>query len=432
MKHIIDILQNHPQVDEYKIVNKQVSSTELFFIKEELQMNRRKDTENITIVVYKNFEEDGKKYKGSSSTKVSPSNTTDEIKHKIDMAILAASFVKNEYYPLEEPSNETPTDMPSSLKDGNPIETISSLVKDLYSEDKQFGAFINSTEFFINTAKTHMINSNGIDITTTSVDGEIELITEANGEKEAIELYTVIHFGDYDKDYIKNLIKDTMLSASLRAKAVPMPTVKDIPIILRGETIRRFFGYYTFSASASSMYQKLHNNQLGDKVQGEDIKGDKITLTLKPYVPNSSENKQYDAYGTFLKETTVIKDGVLENYTADKRYGYYQNVTPTGDITNFEVSPGSYEIKELKNEPYLEIVSFSAFQSDPLTGNFGGEFRLAIYFDGEKEIPVTLGSIAGNIKQAQLDLHMSKEQITFNNVVVPRYIKVKGVAIAGN
>ncbi len=432
MNVIKTILDNHPEVDEYKVTAITTSSTELFFIKEELQMNRKKDVEHITIVVYKNFEENGQKFKGSSSTKVSPSNTEQEIKHKIDQAILAASFVKNEYYPLEQPSNETPQEMPSSLKDGNPMDTIVSLVKDLYSEDNQLGAFINSTEFFINQSKTHMINSNGIDITTTSVDGEIELITESQGEKEAIELYTVIHFGDYDKEYIKNLVKDTMISASLRSKAVPMPQVENIPVILRGETIRGFYNYYQFAANAGNIYNKLHNNQIGDQLQGEDIKGDTITMTLKPYIKNSSQNKQYDGFGTFLKDTTLVKNGKLIAYAADKKFGHYQNVTPTGMITNFEISPGSYDITELKNEPYLEIVSFSAFQSDPLTGNFGGEFRLGIYFDGVKEIPVTLGSIAGNIKKVQNNFKMSKDQVRFNNFVGPRYLKLENVVIAGN
>lgn len=431
MKKLITLLNNKRNIDEYKIIQTEIASTELFFIKDELQMNRGKDVKRITVVVYKNFEEDSKKYKGSSSAQIAPTMTIDEIDKAIDIAALSASFVKNEYYELEDPSNEIAPIITSKFSEGNMIDSISNLVKDLYEENNQFGSFINSTEFFINKKNIRIINSKGIDVSYTKYDGEIELITENKEGKEAIESYDVIQFSDYNPKTIKELIDESMKFANLRAKAIPMPNVENIPVILNGVAARRLWNYYIFNASASSIYNQLHNNKVGDNIQGE-VKGDKVSLKLTPYLENSSRNSYYDTNGTFLKEFEVIQDGVIKNIIAEKRFAHYLDIPCTGDVPNIVVAEGTHSEKELKDGPYLELLKFSSFQSDPMTGNFGGEFRLGIYYDGNKEIPVTLGSISANIKETQGNMYLSKEIVKDDDFIGPKLIKFDNLRIAGN
>lgn len=59
-------------VDGYKIVETKVNSEELFFIKKDLDMNRSKDVHHFKVTVYKNFEENKMKYKGSSIVNIHP------------------------------------------------------------------------------------------------------------------------------------------------------------------------------------------------------------------------------------------------------------------------------------------------------------------------------------------------------------------------
>lgn len=431
MKNIIDLLNKKSNVDEYTITKINTSSTELFFIKEELQMNRGKDITDIEITVYRNFEENGKKYKGSSTTKIAPTMNLEEIETQIDTASLAASFVKNEFYTLEQPSKEIAPIIPSKFNDGDVIENITNLVKDLYEEDNQFGSFINSTEFFISKKEYHFINSNGIDVSYNKFIGEIELITEANGETESIELFDVLEFSDYVKDSIKLSILEALKFASLRAKAIPMPIVDDIPVILNGIAAKDLWSYYSFNTSAAAKYNHLHNNNVGDNIQGKTL-GDKVTITMKPYIENSTLSSYYDSFGTFLKDTIIIQDGIIKNMSANRQYADYLKIPCTGGLRNTVIEPGSYTEKELKVAPYLEILKFSAFQSDVMTGNFGGEFRLGIYNDGTTEIPVTLGSIAANMKDVQGNMYLSKELIKSNNFIGPKFIKFDHIRIAGN
>lgn len=432
MKNLIQLLNNHPGVDAWKIIDNNISSTELFFVKDEMQINRAKDVVKSSLTVYKNFEIDGVKYTGSSSLNFSPIYSIEEIKEKINNAVLAASFVRNKQYDLPSPVQDAIKPIESNFSEGNIIENIAKLVKDLYEEDNQYNAFINSSEFFIDKKTIRIINSKGIDVSYTAYRGEIELITEADGEKESIELFQIINFGEYNQDYIKNAIKEQLYFTSLRAKAIPLPKIDQVPVILSGKASVGLWRYYLTQASAGQKYEHMHNNNINDDIQGEDVLGDRITLTLKPVIANSTKNRYFDEDGVFLKDHVIIKDGVLKEFSASKKFADYLQVKPTGIINNYAVSSGTMSEKELKKQPYLEVLSFSAFQMDSMTGNFGGEFRLAIYFDGEKEIPVTLGTVNGNIKAAQKNMYLSKELIQSDYFVGPKVIKFNKMTIAGN
>lgn len=431
MEQLLKILNSNSAIDEFLITDVKTDSKELFFIKNQLQMNRGKSVEYLYVDVYKNFTIGDTKYKGSSSCKLAPNMTVEEMKSKIDNAAQAAQTVKNEYYDLVQPTNTTVPKIESKFLNGDMIDDISQLVKDLFEEDQLPNAFINSVEFFINKKSYRIMNSNGIDISYSNVYGEIELVTEAIGETESIELFEIIKFSDYDKNAIKELIRKELHYASLRANAVPLPHIENIPVILSGTAAEGLFGYYEFKASASSIYQKYHNHQINEDLM-ESAQGDRLTMTIKPFIKNSTSSRYVDNDGVLLKETTLIKDGILLNYLATKRYADYLNIEPTGSIENMIIDGGRYTEAELKTGPYLELLKFSAFQSDPFTGNFGGEFRLGIYFNGKNKIPVTLGSVSGNLNTCQNEMFFSKEVIQQNNIIVPKCIKFNKMDIAGN
>ncbi|MBR0230101.1 MAG: TldD/PmbA family protein, partial [Erysipelotrichaceae bacterium] len=86
---------------------------------------------------------------------------------------------------------------------------------------------------------------------------------------------------------------------------------------------------------------------------------------------------------------------------------------------------------EMKKEPYLEIVTTSGFQMNPMTGSFGGEIRLGYYFDGEKTVPVTGGSITVNMNKVLGNMYMSKETKQYDNIVLPKTVQLFNVAVAG-
>ena len=85
----------------------------------------------------------------------------------------------------------------------------------------------------------------------------------------------------------------------------------------------------------------------------------------------------------------------------------------------------------MKKEPYLYVVSFSDFSMDSLSGYFGGEIRLAYLFDGEKVMPVTGGSVSGNLLELQKDMAFSTERYKDKDYDGPFAVEFHGVAVAG-
>ena len=96
-----------------------------------------------------------------------------------------------------------------------------------------------------------------------------------------------------------------------------------------------------------------------------------------------------------------------------------------------EVEGGSLSYSDLKKEPYIEIVTFSDFQMDILTGDFGGEIRLANYYDGEKVIPLTGASLSANIFDIHNDFYLSKEVVQKDNYIGPKALMYKNGHLVG-
>jgi PmbA protein len=431
MERIINLLNNNKKVDEWMIKNTMQHSTELFFVKDELQMNRSKDVQKISLTVYKNFEIDGNKFKGSSVVNINPTDSVEDIENKINTGILAASFVKNQYYPLTQPVDDKAPEITSDFAKGDVVDTICKVVDQIYKDNHKYNADINSAEFFITISDVTIINSNGVNVHFPLYNCEIEIITEADGEEESIELFDIINFSNLDKEYISEKILTQLEYTSLRAKAKKTPKLNDIPVILRGSAIHPFWTYYLNQASANSKHQHLHDNNVNDNIQGEDIIGDKLTIIAKPVIEGSVDNGYYDSTGFFLKEYPLYEEGILKTLHGSTRFASYLGIEPTGAVRNIEVIGGKFTEAELKKEPYLEVVSFSAFQMDAMTGFFGGEFRLAIYFDGENYIPLSHGAVQANIKEAQKEMFLSKETSLVQDTISPKAIKFNKMTIVG-
>lgn len=432
IEKIINILTNMNGIDGWKINEKKIESKELFFIKKELDMNRAKDVQRINVTVYKDFEEDGKKYRGSSTIKIHPTMKEEEIKNSISTALYAASFVKNEHYHLVKPKVEIQPALENKFSKDSMSNWMPKLTEEIFRTDKYENGWLNSAELFLDKIKVRIINSEGVDVSYETYRGEFEFITnwkEPAGEE--VELYKDILFSDYNEGVIAESVDEMFKICRDKAIAKPTPVLKDIPVILSGEPVKVFFDYYYVQASAKSVYEHTSIGKIGESIKGGDVKGDKVSISLDPYLDNSTASAPYDEDGFRLSKVSLYEDSILKRYWGNTRFSQYLGIEPTGNIRNIVVNGGSKSVEEFKKEPYLELKVFSDFQMDPLTGDFAGEIRLGWYNDGEKIIPVTGGSISGNINEAHKEMYLSKELQKINNFSGPKSIKLLNVSIAG-
>ncbi|MBW9159038.1 metallopeptidase TldD-related protein [Clostridium tagluense] len=419
------------KMDGFKIIENKITASELFFVKKGLDMYRAKDVHNFNITIYKNFTEEDVMYTGSSSAIIHPTMNDEEILQVIEEVSFAASFIKNKYYPLVEPSNNVQQEITSNFSEKPLNEWLPILTAAIYNSDTCDKGGINSSEIFLNKVYTRIVSSTGIDVSFTTYKGEVEFITNWKEDTEEIELYKHLDFSEMDYDLIDGKVKEMLIISKEKAIASPTPALGNYNILLNGTPVIELLNYYVSQSSAKTLYNEMSTAKLGENIQGDDVQGDLITLTLDPFMKNSTKSSPYDSNGFPVNSVKIFNSGVLNRYHGDLRHCHYLNIEPTGNISNFIIESGKHSIADLKVDPYLEIIAFSDFQMDTLTGDFAGEIRLGWFSDGTNTIPVTGGSVSGNIKKLQKQMYLSKEMQKDNNFIGPKIVKLLNVSVAG-
>lgn len=115
------------------------------FYKKELDMRRMKQDAVSAVTIYRDFEADGKKMRGSANINIFPEMTQEEVDEAVKGAYYAASFVKSILN--FQRKKEDKVQVKSTLC-GKSLEEIGdAFVKALYCVDVQEDAFINTAEF---------------------------------------------------------------------------------------------------------------------------------------------------------------------------------------------------------------------------------------------------------------------------------------------
>ncbi len=431
LERIRKILINQIDITGFKICETMVQSNELFFVKKNVDMDRAKNVHYFKVTVYIDSEENGSKFTGSSTTNIHPTMSDAQIEEAIKETAFAAKYVKNPYFPLTKPAASYETAPESSFAKENLPYWMNMITKAIYKNDIYDKGGINSCEIFLNKIETRIVNSEGIDVHSVEYKCIVEFITTWKEDGEEIELYRCINCSDFDEDLFAEEVKNMITTCREKAVAGNTPALQTFPVILTREAVRDFFSYYTSKSNASSIYNQFSTWNLGDMIQGDQVKGDLITVTLDPFLKNSTDSSGFDGDGVALFPVTIIENGELKRYEADTRYAHYLGVAPTGSIRNVVVNGGCKTAEELQQEPHLTTVAFSDFFVDELTGDFCGEIRLAWYYDGKSTIPVSGGSISGNINKLHHELYLSKELWKDNNFEGPLMVKLLNVTIAG-
>ena len=291
---------------------------------------------------------------------------------------------------------------------------------------------INSAEIFLNRSRTCIVNSEGLDVSYTSYQGHIELITEWTASREDVELCKEILFSDFEPQRISDAVREQLRFCRRRGEAVPTPS-RAMPVLLTGEPVREFFQYYLAQSSAKYIYKGISSWTPGTQVQDDACPGKSIALELDPFLAGSTLSAPWDNDGWPLERVAIIQNGRLERHWGPLRFCHYIGAEPAGSIGNVVIGPGKESCDALRGAPCLEVVSFSDFQCDPLTGDFGGEIRLAFLNErnGDGGVPVSGGSVSGNVLDARKALALSSETQLLNGFHGPRTVRLENVRIAG-
>lgn len=421
MKTIIELLK---EADcEYRVHTAQVESYELYFVHERAETVRSTTSTTRTITVY--ADHDG--FKGDSTFHVSPSDSEEQIKSKIESAKAQAALICNEMYALPAAESEERT-IPSNLADPPMPELAARVAKACFAADMCGDGSINALEIFLYREKTSVENSNGLNKCEHKCRAMIEAIPTWNENGESVELYEQYHFTDLDEEAITAEITEKMREVRDRYHAKKPQKTISAPIVLRTPEIAELCNDIAAMLNYSAVYGKTNLYKKGDDVQ-KCAGGDPVTIERKAGVPGSRFSAAFDSDGCALHDRVLVKDGVAEGYYGSNRFAQYLGEQCSGDLPCTELAKGTLTESELSGMRYLECASLSGLQVDLYNDYIGGEVRLAYLVENGKRTPVTGISVSGKLSEVLPEVRLSENVKTHSNYRGPDKMLLKNMTI---
>ncbi len=418
---IIEALKSEG-IEKYLINKTEKNSSELFFIKKKLDVRRSKNITDYNVTVYRDIEKEGEKLRGSAAVSVFPTMTEEEIKEKLKEAYFAAQYAANPFYELVQGEGTAVED--NSVAPADTEKAVKSMSEALFSADTDNEAFINSAEFFAENEKIHIVNSDGVDVAFNKFNVNGEFVTQCKTDED-VELHYTFKYDKINEKALSEMAAEGIKSAKDRSVAKRCLESGNYDIILSGKELATVLEYYTDRSDAAYIYPHYSDYKVGDHIQGDEVQGEKLNLTLIATQPYSDE-------GTKMSDLKLAENGELKALHGGNRFSQYLGIKPTGFYEKLKLEAGTVPLSDMKKKPYLQAVKFSDFQMDFFTGHFGGEIRLAYLYDGEKITKVTGGSINGIITKAHKNLVFSKETYSDSEYEGPFAVRIENVAVAGS
>ena len=421
MNSIISILKNDKEISDFRINTVTRNSYELFFVHESLETVRSTETKNTKVTVFDKHDDK----LGDATFSVYASDTETNIVKKIAAAKKKAALINNEPYDL--PANDKATfEVPSNFTEYDVKELAADISKTVFAECHD--GSINALEIFIYRDTVSVINSRGIDKTEIKYSAMIEAIPTYGTGEESVELYECYNFTELDKAAISEEIGAKMREVKDRVSAKAPENKLTCPIVLPAAGFSYLVADLAHELNFAGVYSHANAFSAGDKIQ-KDPRGDKLTVTMRGQMKGSVNSAAFDDDGTTAKDTEVIKDGCASAYFGAVRYASYLGMEPTGNLRCIDVDTGSLSDEELASAPYFRCASMSGLQVDIYNDYIGGEVRLAYYYDGEREIPVTGISISGKLSDALNSLRLSDSECVHGGYRGPKLALIEGVEI---
>ena len=433
---------NATTISDWRLVERRLEREERYYVAGRAEQARAVDETLYSLTVYVDTIENGTpgqttgKWRGEATITIQPSFSRTECEAKIRQAAFAASKSHNPWFELPGPSSPKISVPVSGFEALSPAERIETVRHALFSVESGFAgsARINALELFITRETRRLLNSRGFDHVSTMWRGYSEFVVEADSTSGTVELFDDIEFSEPDTDRLSEAVKTRLAQVRDRARAVPMPALKGLPVILRGKEAEEVFGWFFQNSRTEMIYSKASAFEAGRSVQESpagEVPVEPIDVVAEPVLKGLPASSAFDTDGFPLERTAVIEHGVLTTLIGSIRHADWLGVPRKGAFGLFSVSPGKMSLDEMHAEPYLEPVMFSDFRLDSVTGDFGAEVRLAYYFDGKKVVPVTGGSISGSLSTLRAAMRRSREVGLAARSLCPKAVMFQGTIISG-
>ena len=296
----------------------------------------------------------------------------------------------------------------SLIQKDKKIDRVKGLEKAARSYDKRITK-VRKAAYQEIKAKEYLINSNGLGLSHqgTFFSYYIELVAEEKGDSQM--------GWDFDFSRFYEDLDVTKIGKSASSKALNLLGAKSVvsfrgPVIFDNSVSCQFLGVLAPSFLAESV-QKNKSMLKGKK--NDKVFSDCIDIIDDGIYPGGAATKPFDGEGVTRRTTSLIKNGVLENflydtYCARKDKTYSTGNSYRGSIktpprvgkTNLYIKKGkeSFDDLTLKMDKGLLVNEVMGMHTaDPISGDFSVGVNGFLLEKGKKQMPVKGIAISGNI-----------------------------------
>jgi predicted Zn-dependent protease len=437
LNQIVEVLQKRSDLAGWTVRHIRTRGAQVYAVPKGIESQRVVDGERYLIDVLQNTSTaEGAPAMGSGDVSLLPG---DNIEHAIDQATLVAGLVANPVHGLPGPAElpDVPLCDPDLQKDASQV--MREVMERMRSTAaKHPNVHLTAAECFGEVHNTHLVNSRGIDVEqeSTQIDAEFVLHSQSGDlESETFDAMTRRRVLDLDLETaIEDRVQHTL--DSLNAE---MPASWQGPVVLRKEALTIFMAGDNLNgsviqtlASAASKYAGFSPWEVGKPVFRGEVKGDPLTVWANRCLPFGSASDRFDAEGLPAKRIELIRENEFLAFAAIQRYADYLQIPVTGAFGNTELPAGKTPASELLAEPYIEIVQFSWFNPDPITGDFATEIRFGYLVQNGVRKPFRGGQLVGNYMDALANVRWSAETGFFGSYLGPHTARFNELKMAGD
>lgn len=356
-----------------------------------------------------------------------------DISAALDAASFMAGLVSNPPHGIPGPAEmpQVPL-LDKQLKD-EPESALEELHESIRTAVKGHpGVRLTSAEFFVDTEIKRLTNSRGIDADQIATHIHLGWVLTAQRNENAVESFVQMsrrRLTDLDLEF--EAARHAQYTNDLLS-AKP-PEDYNGPVILRDTTLGTFLNATVLKLLSSSefKYKKVTPWEINERVLTDEVEGDPLTVWANRQLPFGTNANRFDDEGLPAQRVLLIQDNKLMTFTTDQRYADYLSLPPTGAFGDIELPPGATPSSELLVEPHVEVVTFSWFNPDPLTGDFASEIRLGYFVGGGKRTPFKGGMLVGNILKGLTNVHYSAETGFYGDYQGPVMARFGNLTVAG-
>lgn len=399
-----------------------------------IEAEREVSDEKYRIDVLRNTKAaDGSAAMGSGPTTLLPGG---DIRAAVDEAALVAGLVANPPHGMPGPSALPNVPLVDRLIKEDATKVCVNTMKQIQQAAKFDDVRLTSAESFAETETVHLVNSRGIDAQQEATRVEVEFVLQSRkGEKNSEMIGVTTRRRASDLDLTSEISSRAQYTRDLLDPASP-PAWQGA-VVLRKSALANFTGGDELAAgtlptlaSGASKFAKVSPWEIGKPIFRGEVKGDPFTFWANRAAPYGNRSDLFDGEGIPSQRIQIVQDNMLKTFACSQKYADYLSLPATGELGNIEVAAGHTRAQDLLAEPYVEVVMFSWFNPDPISGDFASEIRLGYMVENGKVKPFKGGQLIGNVLDALADVSWSVETGFYGTYLGPHTARFNDLKVA--